>query len=74
MGEREVRSPWSSSKGDMHPRRAESPGSRSSPSNAPDCYPLSSRRDCVKPTPVVGSGGAAELERAMDRGMRNDRR
>jgi hypothetical protein len=34
MGESTVRSSWSSSRDDMHPRRAESPGSRSSPSNS----------------------------------------
>jgi hypothetical protein len=34
MGISEVRSPWSLDRGDPHPRRGESPGSRSSPSNA----------------------------------------
>jgi hypothetical protein len=34
MGITETRSPWSRERGEPHPRLAESPGSRSSPSNA----------------------------------------
>jgi hypothetical protein len=61
---REVKSPSSRERGDPHPRLAESPGSRSSPSNAPRSDsghlvrspgkgggPASVRRDS---TPVVG--------------------
>ena len=59
---REVKSPSSRERGDFHPRLAESPGSRSSPSNAADSGhlvrspgkgggPASVRRDS---TPVVG--------------------
>jgi hypothetical protein len=33
MPTREVRSPWSLERGDPHPRRGESPGAYSSPSN-----------------------------------------
>jgi hypothetical protein len=63
MGIREVRSPWSRDKGQPHPRLAESPGSRSWPSNAkadshraghigkPASQPTSARKDA---TPVVG--------------------
>jgi hypothetical protein len=69
-----VRSPWSLSRDDPHPMRGYSPGSRSSPSRAADYVPPPSRRDSVKPMPVVGSGGAAELEKAMDRGIRGDSR
>jgi hypothetical protein len=79
---KEVRSPWNTTGNE--PMRGYSPGSRSSPSNARSDGghlvrspgkgggPASvSRRDAV---PVVGSGSAAELERALDRGMRADRR
>jgi hypothetical protein len=56
---REVKSPSSRERGDFHPRLAESPGSRSSPSNAADSGHLvrspgkgpAVRRDS---TPVVG--------------------
>jgi hypothetical protein len=56
---REVKSPSSRERGDPHPRLAESPGSRSSPSNAADSGHLvrspgkgpAVRRDS---TPVVG--------------------
>jgi hypothetical protein len=76
MGEgKEVRSPWSSSPND--PRRGESPGSRSSPSCAPredSHFGKGLRRDNLGPMPVLGGGGSAELEKAMDRGMRNDSR
>jgi hypothetical protein len=59
---REVKSPSSRERGDFHPRLAESPGSRSSPSNAADSGhlvrspgkgggPASVRRDSA---PVVG--------------------
>lgn len=68
MGESTVRSPWSSERGlDPRPCEAESAGSRSSPSSPRN------PRYADNVTPVVG-GGAAELERAMDRGMRNDSR
>jgi hypothetical protein len=72
-----VRSPWSREKGEPHPRLAESPGSRSSPSNAArsDGGHLAhnigkggsmpaARRDNA--TPVVGGETAANLERALD--------
>jgi hypothetical protein len=60
MGITTTRSPWSRERGEAHPRLAESPGSRSSPSNRADGHinphsgkgwtPLS-RRDS---TPIVG--------------------
>lgn len=72
---REVRSPHTSERGvDPRPREAISPGSRSSPSRAPDYVPPPRVRPDDKPAPVQGSTGAAELERAMDRGMRSDKR
>jgi hypothetical protein len=63
MGIREVRSPWSRDRREAHPRLAESPGSRSSPSNRTDAHlaghlgksasqPASARRNSV---PVVGN-------------------
>ena len=64
MGEREVRSPWTSQRGvDQRLREGESPGSRTSPSNAPrsDSHLARSpgkgpamRRDNSIPEPVVG--------------------
>jgi hypothetical protein len=66
---KEVRSTWSRERGEAHPRLAESPGSRSSPSNAradwghaaphigkSGLQPASATRDGVTPTarPVVG--------------------
>jgi hypothetical protein len=81
---KEVRSPNSLTRDQYHERRAESPGSRSSPSNAArsDAHlaghlgksasqPASARRDAV---PVQGGESAANLEQALDRGMRGDRR
>ena len=81
---KEVRSTWSRERGEPHPRLAESPGSRSSPSNAradwghaaphigkSGSQPASARRDAV---PVVGGESAAPLQQALDRGMRGDRR
>ena len=79
----EGKSRWSREKGDARPRLAESPGATSNPSNAPrsDCNHMVrnpgkgiGRRDNCDPVPVQGSGSTAELERALDRGMRNDRR
>jgi hypothetical protein len=49
MGVSEVRSPWSLDRGDPHPRRGESPGSRSSPSNP-------SRADQALPPHSEGKG------------------
>ena len=80
MGEREARSPNSLSRDQFHPRRAYSSGSRNSPSNAPRAdwghvahnlgkgghRPVSARHDA---TPVVGTGGSAELERQLDRSI-----
>ena len=69
MGISQVRSPWSSERGvDPRPREGISPGARSSPSRAPDYVPPPRVRPDDKPVPVQGSTGAAELERAMDRG------
>jgi hypothetical protein len=64
---KEVRSPHSRERGDFHPRLAESPGSRSSPSNARSdsghvaprigksgSQPASATRDAPTATPVVG--------------------
>ena len=64
MGITETRSPWSREKGQPHPRLAESPGSRSNPSNARADWghaahnigkggprPVSARHDS---TPIVG--------------------
>jgi hypothetical protein len=82
---KEVRSPSSLERGDFHAQRAISPGSRSSPSNAP-------RSDSghLARSPGKGGGPASvsrrarcrslvpapppELERALDRGMRGDGR
>jgi hypothetical protein len=83
MGERTVRSPWSTDKSQPHPLRGASPGAYSSPSNAPrpDSNHLvrspgkgpAVRRDGA--VPVVGNGSAAEIERALERGLnRGDRR
>jgi hypothetical protein len=79
---REVRSPHSLTRDQFHERRAESPGSRSSPSRADGGHLAhnigksgsmpAARRDS---TPVVGeSGDAARLEQALERGMRGDQR
>ena len=78
---REVKSPSSRERGDFHPRLAESPGSRSSPSRADGGHlvrspgkgggPASVRGDAV---PVVGGESAAPLYQALERGMRDDRR
>jgi hypothetical protein len=79
---KDVRSPWSREKGDPHPRLAESPGSRSSPSNAARSDsghlahtvgkgghgPASVRRDGA--VPVVGGESAANLQQALNRGDR----
>ena len=66
----EVRSPWSSERGvDPRPREGISPGSRSSPSRAPDVVPAPPARVGDKPVPVQGAPGAAELEAAMDKAM-----
>jgi hypothetical protein len=80
----ETRSPWTLTRDQFHPRRGESPGSQSSPSNARADWghaahtlgksghqPMSARRDAV---PVVGGESAAPLQQALDRGMRDDRR
>jgi hypothetical protein len=66
MGTTTVKSPWSRERGESHPRLAESPGSRSSPSNAARAdghraghlgrsghQPASARRDNAMP--VVGA-------------------
>jgi hypothetical protein len=74
VGISETRSPHNSSRGDNNPRRGYSPGSRSSPSRAPDNVPPPPARVGAEPVPALGTGGTAELERAMDKGMRNDRR
>jgi hypothetical protein len=81
---REVKSPWSSDGNE--PRRGYSPGAYSSPSNGKaradgghiahnlgkgGHRPVSAKRDAV---PVVGSGGSAHLERALDGSMRGDSR
>ena len=69
MGETTVRSPWSRERGEPHPRLAESPGSRSSPSRADGhlsghlgksaSQPASARRDGgdipPRSTPPVGA-------------------
>ena len=80
---REVKSPSSRERGDPHPRLAESPGSRSSPSRSDSGHlahtvgkgghgPASLRRDS---TPVVGGESAAPLQQALNRGLvRGDRR
>jgi hypothetical protein len=69
MAETIVRSPHNSNPDS--PLRGVSPGSRSSPSNASrsDTRIAAMRRDNCKPEPVVGSGGAAEIERALKKGM-----
>jgi hypothetical protein len=84
---REVRSPWSLDRDDPHPRRAESPGSRSSPSNAARAdgghiannlgkgghRPVSARRDSGQP--VLGSGFQSPLDpRDPTAGVTNDSR
>jgi hypothetical protein len=51
MGITESRSPWSREKGQPHPRLAESPGSRSNPSNA-------ARSDSGHRAGHVGKSGA----------------
>jgi hypothetical protein len=80
---KEVRSPHSLTRDQYHERRAESPGSRSSPSRADGGHlahnlgksasqPASARRDS---SPVVGeSSSVARLEQALDQSMRGDRR
>jgi len=50
MSMKEIRSPWSREKGEAHPRLAESPGSRSSPSNT-------ARADGQHLVHTVGKGG-----------------
>lgn len=81
MGISTVNSPNNSSRN--NPRWGASPGSRSSPSNHLDSHLVRSpgkgpsvRRDGAVPaaTPVVGGKAAAQLERSLDRGLRNDRR
>jgi hypothetical protein len=83
VGITENRSPHSLTRDQYHERRGESPGSRSSPSNArSDGHlahtvgkgghgPASLRRDS---TPVVGGESAAPLKQALERGMTGDRR
>jgi hypothetical protein len=82
VGITENRSPHSLTRDQYHERRGESPGSRSSPSNAADSGhlvrspgkgggPASVRRDAV---PVVGGESAAPLPQALERSMRGDRR
>ena len=73
MGISETRSPWNTSSDTPH--WGASPGANSSPSNAPrsDSGGLTSlRRDNVEPP--LNSEGTAELEAALEKGMRNDRR
>lgn len=67
MGISTVKSPWNSSPD--HPMRGWSPGSRSSPSRPPDYVPTPPPRVGDKPVPVHGSGGVADLEAALDKGM-----
>jgi hypothetical protein len=66
----EVRSPNNSSPDSPH--WGTSPGARSSPSNAPRSD-SGSRRD-NEPTPPLNTEGTAELEAALAKGMRNERR
>jgi len=54
---REVRSPWSRERGEAHPRLAESPGSRSSPSRA----------DGGHVAGHVGKGGATRRDNVTGR-------
>ena len=70
----EVRSPNSSSPDS--PRRGTSPGAYSSPSNQPrsDSGGLASLRRDNEPTPPLNTEGTAELEAALAKGMRNERR
>jgi hypothetical protein len=49
----ETRSPWSREKGQPHPRLAESPGSRSNPSNA--------RADWGHAAHNIGKGGQSSI-------------
>jgi hypothetical protein len=63
---REVKSPSSRERGDFHPRLAESPGSRSSPSNAP-------RSDSGHIAGHVGKGeGPASVRRDAVSGAARD--
>ena len=71
MGISETRSPWNSSPDS--PRRGTSPGANSSPSNAPRSDSARVRRD-NEPTPPLNTEGTAELEAALAKGLRNERR
>lgn len=66
MGISQVKSPWDSSLND--PRRGISPGSRSSPSRAPDVVPAPPRvrPDHAPPEPVVGGEHRTPFDR-LDR-------
>lgn len=78
MGITVVRSPHTSERGvDPRPQEGISPGAYSSPSNAPrtDSAPDYPPRPAGKPVPAVGGNSAAELEAALDAGLRRgDRR
>ena len=55
---KEVRSTWSRERGEPHPRLAESPGSRSSPSNA--------RADWGHAAPHIGRSGSQPASATRD--------
>jgi hypothetical protein len=85
MGTTTVNSPWNATGNE--PQRGVSPGAYSNPSNprqradgghiahiigAGGHKPVSAKRDSA--VPVAGGESAANLEQALDRGMRGDRR
>jgi hypothetical protein len=75
MGISEVRSPHSSpERTGPQPERRIGVSAQSTGVPRSDSRLASLRRDSVEPRPVQGSPGPAELEQALDCGMRGDSR